>query len=330
MNSRLTRSSIPTPALVIDLDALKRNISAMAAFAARAGRHLRPHVKTHKCVAIARLQIAAGAVGVSCATLDELAAMVLGGVPGLLLTSPIAGEPKFAQLHRLLQRDPDITVVADDIQAVTTLDTLAKGLGLRIRVLIDFDVGQRRTGCRSVEATVALAKQIRSKAGLRFGGIQAYAGHIQHIADHEGRQLAANSVAEQVDTLCAALTSEQLTPQVVTGAGTGSVEFDGPRGTYTELQAGSYIFMDAEYLSVEGLKSRYEPALFVDTTVVGVQWDDHVTTDAGTKAFALNGPPPRSAREEGGWAYSYSGDEFGRLTLGPRARRPAWGERLAF
>ena len=156
MNSRLTRSSIPTPALVIDLDALERNISAMAAFAARAGRHLRPHVKTHKCVAIARLQIAAGAVGVSCATLDELAAMVLGGVPGLLLTSPIAGEPKFAQLHRLLQRDPDITVVADDIQAVTTLDTLAKGLGLRIRVLIDFDVGQRRTGCRSVEATVAL------------------------------------------------------------------------------------------------------------------------------------------------------------------------------
>ena len=330
MKSFLTRSEVPTPALVIDVDALERNIAAMAAFVAKAGQRLRPHVKTHKCVPIARLQIAAGAVGISCATLDELAAMVAGGLPGLLLTSPIAGEPKFAHLHELLQRDPDITVVVDDPQGVALLDALAKGLGLRIRVLVDIDVGQRRTGSPSVAAAVALAREIRSRAGLRFGGIQAYAGHIQHIVDREERRGACAAVTDQVRTVCAALASEQLAPQVVTGAGTGSAEFDGPGQVYTELQAGSYVFMDAEYQGVGGLKDRYEPALFVDTTVIAAQWEDRVTTDAGTKAFALNGKPPRSAVEEGGWAYSYSGDEFGCLSLSPGARRPAWGERLAF
>ena len=330
MKSRLSRSAVPTPALVIDLDALERNITAMATFVAKAGKRLRPHAKTHKCVAIARMQIAAGAVGISCATLDELAAMVAGGVPGLLLTSPIAGEPKFEHLHELLQRDPGITVVVDDPQAVAILDALANGLGLRIRVLVDFDVGQRRTGSPSVAAAVALAREIRSRGGLRFEGIQAYAGHIQHVRDLQERRIACEGVADQVRTLCAALTSEQLTPRVVTGAGTGSMEFDGSGQVYTELQAGSYVFMDAEYLAVGGLKGRFEPALFVDTTVVGAQWEGHVTTDAGTKAFALNGRAPSPAREESGWVYSYTGDEFGCVTLGPGARRPAWGERLSF
>ena len=330
MKSHLARSAVPTPALVVDLDALERNITAMAAFAAKTGKRLRPHVKTHKCVPIARLQMAAGAAGIACATLDELAAMVGGGISGLLLTSPIAGDPKFTHLHELLQRDPDISVVVDDPQAVAILDALAKGLGLRIRVLVDFDVGQRRTGSPSVAAAVALAREVRSRGGLKFGGIQAYAGHIQHIQDREARRAASEAVADRVRTLCAALTAEQLAPQIVTGVGTGTVEFDAAGEVYTELQAGSYIFMDAEYQAVGGLKGRYEPALFVDTTVVAAQWEDRVTTDAGTKAFALNGPPPRSAREESGWAYSYSGDEFGCLTLSPGARRPAWGERLAF
>jgi D-serine deaminase-like pyridoxal phosphate-dependent protein len=330
MKSRFIRSLVPTPALVIDLDALERNIAAMAAFAAKSGTRLRPHVKSHKCVPIARLQIDAGAVGVSCATLDELAAMVIGGVTGLLLTSPLAGTAKFSQLQGLLQRDPDITVVADDARAVAALHEVARGLGIRIRVLVDFDVGQQRTGCRTVEAALTLAQEIQSKTGLTFGGVQAYAGHIQHIATLEGRKSAAITVMDQVGRLCAALTAEQLTPRIVTGAGTGSVEFDGPGGVYTELQAGSYVFMDTDYFAVEGLERRYEPSLFVDTTVVGTQWDDHVTTDAGTKAFALNGPPPRPATGEAGWAYSYSGDEFGRLSLSAGARRPVWGERLAF
>jgi D-serine deaminase-like pyridoxal phosphate-dependent protein len=330
MPHSIARSSVPTPALVIDLTALERNIVAMAALAAQWGVRLRPHAKSHKCAAIAGRQVAAGAIGISCATLDEVAAMVAGGISGLLLTSPIAGGPKLAQLEDLLRRDPDIMVVADDPGAIAELDAVANRLGVRLRVLVDFDVGQRRTGCRTVESAVALAKAIRAKSGLMLGGIQAYAGHIQHILDREARQAAANAAADRVRSLRDALKGVQLEAQIVTGAGTGSAEFDGPGGVYTELQAGSYIFMDADYLAVEPLVARFSPSLFVDTTVVGVQWDDHVTTDAGTKAFALNGPAPLSAAGEGGWTYSYDGDEFGRVTLGAGARRPARGERLAF
>jgi D-serine deaminase-like pyridoxal phosphate-dependent protein len=330
MPHRFTRSSVPTPALVVDLAALERNVASMAALAAQWGVNLRPHAKSHKCVAIARRQIAAGAVGVSCATLDEVAAMVTGGVTGLLLTSPLAGEPKFAQLEGLLRRDPNIMVVVDDRSAIVTLDAISSRLGKRLRVLVDFDVGQRRTGCRTIAEVVALAKAIRTAAGLEFGGIQAYAGHLQHIPDQEARRSAVAGVADQVRTLRAALDGEQLEPRIVTGAGTGSAEFDGPGGVYTELQTGSYIFMDADYLAVDMSAGRFNPALFVDTTVVGVQWDDHVITDAGTKAFALNGPPPVSAAGERGWTYSYDGDEFGRVTLAPGARRPLRGERLTF
>jgi D-serine deaminase-like pyridoxal phosphate-dependent protein len=142
--------------------------------------------------------------------------------------------------------------------------------------------------------------------------------------------MAAKAVAEQVRNVCSALEREQLKPPIVSGAGTGTAEFDGPGGVYTELQPGSYIFMDTDYLSVAALGVRYSPSLFVDTTVVGTQWDDHVTTDAGTKAFALNGPPPTALAGEPGWTYSYDGDEFGRLTLAPGARRPVRGERLTF
>lgn len=324
------RSAVPTPALIIDLDVLDRNIVAMAAAATSWGVQLRPHAKSHKCTAIARAQIAAGAAGVSCATLEEVAAMVDAGVPGILLTSPIVGEPKLSVLRSLLRRDPRVMVVADDPAAVTELSALSQGLGSPLQVLVDFDVGQRRTGCRTVTAAVTLAGQIQSTPGLELAGIQAYAGHIQHTNTRTARAAAASLVADQVRGLYSSLERAGLRPRIVTGAGTGSVETDGPGGIYTELQPGSYVFMDADYLAVEGLAARYAPSLFVDTTVIGTQWDDYVTTDAGTKSFALNGPAPLPASGEPGWTYSYDGDEFGRLTLAPGARRPTRGERLAF
>lgn len=324
------RSSVATPALVIDLTFLERNIAAMAQSAARWRVQLRPHAKSHKSVDMARRQIAAGAVGVSCATLDEVAAMVGGEIPGLLLTSPIAGAPRLAQLADLLRRDPTIMVVADDVAAVAELSAVARAVDIQLTVLVDVDVGQHRTGCRSVEAAVGLARLIRAAPGLAFGGVQAYAGHLQHLPARAARIAATQTVGDQVRDLCRALAKEHLTPRIVTGAGTGSVEAEGPGGVYSELQPGSYIFMDAEYLALEGPGECYAPALFVDTTVVGDQWDDHVTTDAGTKAFALNGPAPLPVAGEAGWTYSYDGDEFGRITLEPGARRPKRGERLSF
>ncbi len=327
--SELTRHSIPTPALIIDLAVLERNIARMADFATRSGLQVRPHAKSHKCVEIARRQLAAGAVGISCATLDEVASMVGGGVQGLLLTSPIAGKPKLAQLAQLLRQDASIMVVIDDPDGVRDLVALSGELGARIRVLVDIDVGQQRTGCRTVDSALALAKQIHGCAGLEFCGLQAYAGHIQHIVARTERLAAATAVAERIRALCTSLKEVRIEPRIVTGAGTGSAEIDAILGVYTELQPGSYVFMDADYLRIEGLEAGYAPSLFVDTTVVSTRWDDHVTTDAGTKAFALNGPPPVPATRERGWLYSYDGDEFGRVTLEAGSRRPIRGERLA-
>ena len=325
----LERTSIPTPALIVDLAVLERNIAVMAEFATRSQVSLRPHAKSHKCVEIARRQIAAGAVGISCATLDEMAAMVVDKVPGLLLTTPIAGDAKLAHLGQLLRQDPSVTVVADDPAGVAELGALAAGVASRIKVLIDVDVGQRRTGCRTASAAVELARQINATPGLEFCGVQAYAGHIQHIVGRDERRAAATTIADQIRTLCASLRGAALEPRIVTGAGTGTTQMDATLGVFTELQPGSYVFMDVDYLRVEGLAVDYSPSLFVDTTVVSTLWEDHVTTDAGTKAFALNGPPPVSATAERGWIYSYDGDEFGRISLGPYSRRPDRGERLA-
>lgn len=325
-----SRADVPTPALVVDLDMLERNVARMASLAAGWGVQLRPHVKSHKCRPIAQRQRAAGATGVSCATLEEVAAEVDSGGPGILLTSPLAGDAKLRAFGTLLSADPTIMVVADDPAAVAELDALARGLSVRLTVLVDFDAGQRRTGCRNIPEAVALAGSIRAAAGLSFAGVQAYAGHLQHIAARDARETALSRVQEEVRSLCSALQQAQLAPRIVTGAGTGSAAFDGPGGVYTELQAGSYVFMDAEYLDIEGPGQRFAPSLLVDTTVVSDRWEDHVTTDAGTKAFALNGPAPRSAKDEPGWHYSFAGDEFGRLSLGPGARRPRRGERLSF
>jgi D-serine deaminase-like pyridoxal phosphate-dependent protein len=325
-----SRGDVPTPALVIDLDVLERNIAVMASAAARWRVQLRPHVKSHKCLPIARRQVGSGAIGVSCATLDEVAAMVEGGIPGILLTSPLAGNAKLRKLAALLLRDSTISVVADHPAAVAELDALGRQLAIRLAVLVDFDVGQRRTGCMSVDDAVALATSIRAAPGLTFAGVQAYAGHVQHVASWEARQAAASAVRHEVQVLCKALEDVQLAPRIVTGAGTGSADFDGPGGVYTELQPGSYVFMDAEYLDIEGPRERFGTALFVDATVVSDRWEDHVTTDAGTKAFAQNGPAPRSAGGEAGWSYAYDGDEFGRLSLFVGARRPSRGERLVF
>jgi len=325
-----TRASIPTPALIIDVPMLERNIAALADFAARSRIGLRPHAKSHKCIEIARLQRAAGALGISCATLGEIAAMVAGQVSGLLLTSPIAGEAKLRELGRLLRLDPTIMVVTDDPAGVAELAALAIEVDTRLQVLIDVDVGQARTGCRTPSAAVDLAQRIKASPSLELRGIQAYAGHIQHVVTHEARFAAALKVAEKIRAICSAMRQagcEQ--PGIVTGAGTGTAEIDATLGVYTELQCGSYVFMDVDYLRVEGIEAGYRPSLFVDTTVVSTQSDDHVTTDAGTKSFALNGPPPIPASGEPGWTYSYDGDEFGRITLAPGSRRPLRGERIA-
>jgi D-serine deaminase-like pyridoxal phosphate-dependent protein len=319
-----SRSAIDTPALIVDIEALERNIATMAARANAWGVTLRPHAKTHKCSAIARLQVLAGASGIACATIDEAEVMVEANLPGVLITSPLATERKVSRLTELAHRRSDLAVVADHPQHVSLLDEIARRSEVSLSVLVDLDVGDHRTGAATVEAAVNLAQQIQAARHLRFAGIQGYAGRIQHVAAFAKRKSAAAEVSEQLAELRTRLEFLGLAPSVVTGGGTGTQAIDGPGGVFTELQVGSYIFMDAEYAGVElddGKHNPFEPALFVQTTVISSNQRDFVTTDGGTKAFALNGPPPQILNgPAAGCAYEFQGDEHGRINLKPGVR----------
>ena len=310
------RARLDTPALLLDLEALDRNIARMAAHCRRTGQALRPHAKTHKSVEVARRQIAAGAVGQCCATLGEAEVLGRAGIPGVLVTSPVVGPRRAARLAALNETTQGLMAVADDRGAVAALASVVTGKPLSL--LVDVDVGTRRTGVPSAQAAVALARQIAETPGLIFAGVQGYAGHLQHIYDYAERARAAAAVSEQLAHVCAVLAGDGLSPPLVTGGGTGTHDFDHRHGVLGELQAGSYALMDVDYgkvaLTADGQPGPFEPALFVATTVVSAASDEFAIIDAGLKALATDGPMPLFARgAPEGAVYSFAGDEHGRV-----------------
>jgi D-serine deaminase-like pyridoxal phosphate-dependent protein len=249
----------------------------------------------------------------------------------VLVTSPLATERKVRRFVDLAHRRSDVAVVADHPQHVALLAEAAREAGVNVSVLVDVDVGDHRTGAATLEAATDLAQRIARSPSLRFAGLQGYAGRIQHIADFKNRAVAATKAAHRLAELRTHLEPLGLAPSIVTGAGTGSHAIDGRSGVFTELQVGSYVFMDADYAKVElddGASSPFEPALFVQTTVVSANQSGFVTTDAGTKAFALNGPPPEILHgPAAGCKYEFQGDEHGRVNLTPGLRL-SLGDRL--
>src|SRR5215471_11970601 len=185
-----SRFQIPTPALVVDLDAFERNVARMARRAATAGLALRPHAKTHKSATIGRRQIEAGAIGLCCVKLGEAEALAEAGLRRLLVTSPIVGSDAAARAAALERIDPDLLLVADHAEQIETLAVAASAAGVRLSVVIDIDVGMGRTGVRSPAAAVALAQQIARCPALRLAGVQGYGGKWQHIAGEVERRKA--------------------------------------------------------------------------------------------------------------------------------------------
>src|SRR5260370_25145918 len=179
---KTSRTLIDTPALIVDLEALERNIATMAARAKAWGVALRPHAKTHKCSAIARRQVEAGAIGMSCATIYEGEVMVEADLPGVLVTSPLATEHKVRRFTELLHRRPDLAVVADHPQHVVLLAEMARRSNVAPSVLVDLDVGDHRTGTATLEAAVNLAQQIQDASNLHFAGLPGNAGPVPHAA----------------------------------------------------------------------------------------------------------------------------------------------------
>ena len=262
---------VETPALVVDLAALRRNIGNMAAIARRSGVSLRPHAKTHKSVEIARLQIGAGALGIACATVGEVEMLAVAGIPNLLLTAPVVDSTTFARLAALNRTSP-LTIAVDHVEQVRVAARAVAPDQPPLSIVVDTDVGQARTGVTSIAEGLALAREIASQPRLRFAGIQGFAGNAQHIPEPFARSIAAEKAAAMLREFTAALTEVSLRPAIVTGSGTGTHVQDRV-GPYTELQVGSYVFMDADYARIvdeTGAGPPFEPSLFVMATVVSV------------------------------------------------------------
>lgn len=321
---------IETPALVVDLAALKRNIEAMAATARRSGMSLRPHAKTHKSPDIAALQMAAGATGIACATVSEAEMLAAAGIDGLLLTAPQVGEARFARIAKL-NRERGITVVVDHASQIEGLGRAAQPDDRKLPVVVDTDVGQMRTGVTDLAEGVRLAQMIAAHPRLHFAGIQGFAGNAQHIADPQARKAAAGAAAHTLRDFAARLSAAGLPPALITGSGTGTYRQDSD-GPYNELQVGSYVFMDADYARIvdeSGAGPAFEPSLFVLATVVSANRPGQVTVDAGTKALATNGPPPcHIIGAAPGATYRFAGDEHGIIAIPAGPAAPRLGEQL--
>jgi D-serine deaminase-like pyridoxal phosphate-dependent protein len=311
------RAALNTPALVIDRDALERNIAAMAAFARENGLALRPHAKTHKSVEIARLQMAAGALGVCCAKLGEAEALANDGINAILITSPVVTPQAISRLVALHERIGDLMVVADHPDNVDTLAYATREASRPLPIVVDIDPGIRRTGVASPEAAVALAERIASHASLRFAGVQFYCGAQQHIESYADRRAAIEERTAYLQTVIDQLRTAGHDPKIVTGGGTGTHQIDASLGVFTELQVGSYVFMDRQYevcdLRGDGAQT-FERALFVDTHVISANSQGMATLDAGFKALSTDGGTPGvvdGAPEAA--MFVFMGDEHGAL-----------------
>jgi D-threonine aldolase len=322
--------ALPTPSLVVDGAALTRNIEHMATIARGVGIALRPHAKTHKSTDIALLQKRAGAIGIACATIAELEAMAAAGIDGLLLTAPVVGQDKFERITRL-NRACALSVTIDHPAQLEGLRAAMEVGDRPLSVLIDVDVGQARTGITDFATGVQLARMIAQRSEFGFAGIQGFAGHAQHMVDPEAREAAARQAADMLRGFAHVLTEAGLPPAIVSGSGTGTYSTDAT-GPYTELQVGSYVFMDADYERIKNREGRapdFAASLFVLARVVSINRPGQVTIDAGTKALAANGPPPAVIRgAPAGATYRFAGDEHGVIDLPPAAQQPPIGARI--
>lgn len=312
-----SRLALNTPVLVINRDALARNVEAMAAFARSNKLALRPHAKTHKSVDIAKLQLAAGAVGVCCAKLGEAEALAEGGVQNILITSPVVTPQAIARLVVLNGKINVLRVVADNPDNVDALAAATQAAEQSLAVVVDVDPGIRRTGVPSPEAAVALTQRIAEAPSLRFAGVQYYCGAQQHIESFADRRAAIVDRTDYLKTVLQALEDAGHKPEVVTGGGTGTHQIDAELGVLTELQAGSYVFMDKQYndcdLDGQGRKP-FETSLFVDAHVISANSASMATIDAGFKALSTDGGlPVVTDGAPTGAMFVFMGDEHGAL-----------------
>jgi D-serine deaminase-like pyridoxal phosphate-dependent protein len=273
-------ASIPTPALVVDVGALDRNLARMAAFFAEGPCRLRPHFKAHKTPEIARRQLAAGAaVGLTCATVSEAEAVALF-CRDILLANEIVTADKCARMAALA-RASSVAVAVDSVQGLETLADAARRAGTIIRVLVDVNVGQNRCGVAPGAAALELAARVTALDGVVLAGMMGYEGHAQNLADRREREIAAGTAMQALLDTAALLRTHGLPCDIVSAGGTGTFDISGRIDGVTEIQAGSYALMDTDY---GRLDLPFEQALFVQGTVLSRPIAERVVADCGHKA----------------------------------------------
>jgi D-serine deaminase-like pyridoxal phosphate-dependent protein len=323
-------AEVDTPALVVDLDAYERNLDRMAAVAAAAGVALRPHAKMHKSPSVTLDQVARGAVGACVQKVAEAEVLVRGGVEDVLVSNEVVGRTKVDRLAALAQH-ARIGVCVDDAAQVAALSTAAVEHGVELRVLVEVDVGAGRCGVVPGPDVVRLAAQVSSAPGLLLGGLQGYHGTAQHLRTHEERAAAVASAAELLRATTRLLDEAGLPYPVVSGGGTGTADIDATAGVWTELQVGSYAFMDADYarnLDRDGAPVHtYEQALFVLATVMSAARPGVAVVDAGLKALAVDSGLPQ-VHGRPGVGYVAASDEHGTLAVAAGVDAPRLGDRL--
>ncbi|XP_032228998.1 3-hydroxy-D-aspartate aldolase [Nematostella vectensis] len=306
-------SKLTTPVLLVDLCRFERNIRKLMKTLENSGVRARPHAKAHKCPAIAHIQISHGANGVCCQKLSEAESMVVSGVRDVLISNEVIGESKLLRLASLAKQ-AKVSVCVDDAQNVEEMSKVASIMGATIDVIIEVNVGQERCGVEPGEQVVQLAKHILALPNLNFKGIQTYQGWNQHVRKFGDRKTAVAKVSEMAKATVEALSSNNIPCEVVTGGGTGTYTFEAASGVFTEVQPGSYVFMDADYgknLGADGnLFSEFEQSLYVLSTVISVTPGKRAILDAGMKALSLDSGPPL-IKDHPQLIYHNGGDEHG-------------------
>jgi D-serine deaminase-like pyridoxal phosphate-dependent protein len=327
-----SRRSLNTPALVLDLDMLERNIAEMASFARAHKVALRPHAKTHKSADIARRQIAAGALGVCCAKLGEAEALAEAGIESLHITSPVVTPQAIDRLMALNAKVKDLMTVVDHPANVEALAAAAAKAAKPLTVIVDIDPGMHRTGVATPDDAVALARKAAELKSLKYAGVQFYCGSHQHIKSFAERKAAIEERTEYLKGIVARLDAAGLRPGIVTGSGTGTHYIDAKLGVFTELQVGSYVFMDHDYAvcDLRGLdKPTFEQALQIDARVVSANAAGMATVDAGLKAMATEkGPPMILKGAVDGSTTRFMGDEHLAVIAPEGKAAPGLGEQV--
>ena len=290
---------IQTPCLILDLDALERNVKKMGDYAKAHGMRHRSHGKMHKSVDVQKLQESlGGAVGVCCQKVSEAEVFARGGIKDILVSNQVRDPAKIDRLARLPKYGARILVCVDDVANVADLSAAAQKHGTTIECFVEIDCGAGRCGVKTTEAVVEIAKAIDAAPGLKFTGIQAYQGAMQHLDDYEARKAKLEAAIAQVSDAVAGLKAVGLEPELVSGGGTGSYYFESNSGVYNELQCGSYAFMDADYGRIHDKDGNridageWENALFILTSVMSHAKPDLAVVDAGLKAQSVDSGLP--------------------------------------